>query len=520
MGSGSSRLDSRFTRHRPEGQPRVGIAAFLCGGAAAAASCSDPPQIEHKPTEKSIIQATLSGSLISSNIQISVKESPLDITQGNRSSSSTSVDNLSSQTNNGANSSSSTSVDNLSHQTNNGANSDNLENFYGQIYHSGTVSDLPSASIQHESTDTVSPLCKVANCTSQHDSFSLLSFASSTNQLQPLDLSANEILANPYESVSIPTSDTDHVPTLPSVSTTIFPAEDLLVASSLGSDAPTSTRSSEERTGSVLQVDLVSLSSDVSSNPGERSSSESRRNTRRLFWDAFSRQSYRTLDSTPLFSSPENSDLGYQDRWLLDIGDRAFRDRDDDDSIYLRRRRHGLNGVSWHSRSEIRERLRSGLSNNDGQRCPSGLHNDGACSCTLLVTEVSSITRIFVLAEALFEVLDEIHRQRGSLPHSFASVTAPESVVSSLPTKIHKKVETALSIDNVEHRIYYGNSLPFRCYICLADYENGDAIRILPCHHEYHMICVDKWLKEIHRVCPLCRRDVGEGVSPSSVPNQ
>ncbi|XP_042443597.1 uncharacterized protein LOC122028777 isoform X2 [Zingiber officinale] len=486
MGSGSSRLDSRFTRHRPEGQPRVGIAAFLCGGAAAAASCSDPPQIEHKPTEKSIIQATLSGSLISSNIQISVKESPLDITQGNRSSSSTSVDNLSSQTNN-----------------------DNLENFYGQIYHSGTVSDLPSASIQHESTDTVSPLCKVANCTSQHDSFSLLSFASSTNQLQPLDLSANEILANPYESVSIPTSDTDHVPTLPSVSTTIFPAEDLLVASSLGSDAPTSTRSSEERTGSVLQVDLVSLSSDVSSNPGERSSSESRRNTRRLFWDAFSRQSYRTLDSTPLFSSPENSDLGYQDRWLLDIGDRAFRDRDDDDSIYLRRRRHGLNGVSWHSRSEIRERLRSGLSNNDGQRCPSGLHNDGACSCTLLVTEVSSITRIFVLAEALFEVLDEIHRQRGSLPHSFASVTAPESVVSSLPTKIHKKVETALSIDNVE-----------QCYICLADYENGDAIRILPCHHEYHMICVDKWLKEIHRVCPLCRRDVGEGVSPSSVPNQ
>ncbi|XP_074588990.1 uncharacterized protein LOC141844910 [Curcuma longa] len=512
MGSGSSRLASRSPRHRPEGRPRVGIAAFLCGGAAAAASYTDPPQIEHKPAEKSVIQAALSGSLISSNIQISVKESSLNITQENGSSSSTSVDNLSSQTNNGANSSSSTSVDNLSRQTNNGANSDDLENSCGQIYHSGRVSDLPSASIQHDSTDTISPLCKVASCTSQHDSFSLLSFSSTTNQLQPGDLSANELLANSSESMSIPTSDTDHAP-LPSLSTTIFPAEDLLVASSLGSDAPTSTGSIEERTGSVLHVDLVSLSSDVSSNPGETSSSESRRNTRRLFWDAFSRQSYRTLDSTSLFSSPENSDLGYQDRWLLDIGDHAFRDRDDDDSIYLRRRRHGLNGVSWHSRSEIRERLRSGLSNNDGQTCPSGLHNDGACSCTLLVTEVSStrasITRIFVLAEALFEVLDEIHRQRGSLPHSFVSVTAPESVVSSLPTKIHKKVETALSVDNVE-----------RCYICLADYEHGDTIRILPCHHEYHMVCVDKWLKEIHRVCPLCRRDVSEGVSPSSVPNQ
>lgn len=38
----------------------------------------------------------------------------------------------------------------------------------------------------------------------------------------------------------------------------------------------------------------------------------------------------------------------------------------------------------------------------------------------------------------------------------------------------------------------------YRCYICLSAYEECDKIRVLPCHHEFHLLCVDKWLKEIH----------------------
>lgn len=56
------------------------------------------------------------------------------------------------------------------------------------------------------------------------------------------------------------------------------------------------------------------------------------------------------------------------------------------------------------------------------------------------------------------------------------------------------------------------NNFIRRCYICLSEYEEGDKIRILPCHHEFHLPCVDKWLKEIHGYCsaiyifgpPLC----------------
>ncbi|KAK9268774.1 hypothetical protein L1049_000536 [Liquidambar formosana] len=113
-----------------------------------------------------------------------------------------------------------------------------------------------------------------------------------------------------------------------------------------------------------------------------------------------------------------------------------------------------------------------------------------------------------MLAEALFEVLDEIHRQPVSLSLSMVSLPAPESVVDSFPLKSHKKRETVECGDDVE-----------QCYICLAEYEEGEKIRVLPCHHEYHMMCVDKWLKEIHGICPLCRGDVREGVPLCSVTN-
>lgn len=48
------------------------------------------------------------------------------------------------------------------------------------------------------------------------------------------------------------------------------------------------------------------------------------------------------------------------------------------------------------------------------------------------------------------QVLDEIHHQPGSLSLSVVSVPAPESIVNSLPSKIHRKPDTALGIDGVE----------------------------------------------------------------------
>ncbi|KAM0942155.1 putative transcription factor C2H2 family [Dioscorea sansibarensis] len=44
------------------------------------------------------------------------------------------------------------------------------------------------------------------------------------------------------------------------------------------------------------------------------------------------------------------------------------------------------------------------------------------------------------------------------------------------------------------------------CAICLADFAEGDEIRILPqCGHGFHAVCVDTWLGS-HSSCPSCRQ--------------
>lgn len=37
--------------------------------------------------------------------------------------------------------------------------------------------------------------------------------------------------------------------------------------------------------------------------------------------------------------------------------------------------------------------------------------------------------------------------------------------------------------------------LPPRCVVCFSDFEARQLLRVLPCNHEFHTKCVDKWLK-------------------------
>ncbi|XP_019172396.1 PREDICTED: RING-H2 finger protein ATL8-like [Ipomoea nil] len=51
-----------------------------------------------------------------------------------------------------------------------------------------------------------------------------------------------------------------------------------------------------------------------------------------------------------------------------------------------------------------------------------------------------------------------------------------------------------------------GKQLAADCAICLAEYAEGEEIRMLPqCGHGFHVQCIDTWLGS-HSSCPSCRQ--------------
>ncbi|KAM4802371.1 E3 ubiquitin-protein ligase RNF149-like [Urocitellus parryii] len=70
-----------------------------------------------------------------------------------------------------------------------------------------------------------------------------------------------------------------------------------------------------------------------------------------------------------------------------------------------------------------------------------------------------------------------------------------------------KKVIGQLLLHTVKHGEKGIDVDAENCAVCIENFKVKDVIRILPCKHIFHRICVDPWLLD-HRTCPMCKLDV------------
>ncbi|KAG8508062.1 E3 ubiquitin-protein ligase RLIM [Galemys pyrenaicus] len=66
---------------------------------------------------------------------------------------------------------------------------------------------------------------------------------------------------------------------------------------------------------------------------------------------------------------------------------------------------------------------------------------------------------------------------------------------------------TKAQIDNLAITSFGENDALKSCSVCIIEFTEGNRIRKLPCSHEYHVHCIDRWLSE-NTTCPICRREV------------
>lgn len=111
------------------------------------------------------------------------------------------------------------------------------------------------------------------------------------------------------------------------------------------------------------------------------------------------------------------------------------------------------------------------------------------------MTEAENYEALLSLAERLGEV-----KPKG----------LPKSDIEQLPSYRYSAAEetagTETAHSEAEEEKEPGQTV---CVVCMSDFETRQMVRVLPCSHEFHAKCVDKWLKT-NRTCPICRGDASE----------
>eukprot|EP01018_Ginkgo_biloba_P004866 Gb_12188 [translate_table: standard] len=193
---------------------------------------------------------------------------------------------------------------------------------------------------------------------------------------------------------------------------------------------------------------------------------ETRRHNGRRFWEALTRASSHRNIGTPATAAQDQflrtlrsmSDSRRQREERTQINEDMPNNNGnvlENRSLYLEERRR-------RARSQVRalQRLSNSFENLAGHERScilAGHHRTGRCSCQNVgrtddSNTRASISRIIMLAEALFEVLDEIHHQSMALSSrssvsSLGSFPAPDDIVESMPVRMYTKQEKIVNED-------------------------------------------------------------------------
>jgi hypothetical protein len=114
-----------------------------------------------------------------------------------------------------------------------------------------------------------------------------------------------------------------------------------------------------------------------------------------------------------------------------------------------------------------------------------------------------------------YDALLDVQEQNETRNSSFIHGASEEEINSNrCPTRILVSDDELVAVgdgnnddDNDESNSSFVERT--KCVICLEHYKENEYIRTLPCLHNFHTLCVDRWLT-INSLCPICKCNICE----------
>ncbi|KAI8089819.1 uncharacterized protein BX664DRAFT_333988 [Halteromyces radiatus] len=83
-----------------------------------------------------------------------------------------------------------------------------------------------------------------------------------------------------------------------------------------------------------------------------------------------------------------------------------------------------------------------------------------------------------------------------------------------LSSHLYRMTDIDLEL-SLPKQYHHANITMDECPICLDTFHIGSEYRILPCHHTFHISCVDPWLLGYKSSCPVCNQELVKSNHPS-----
>lgn len=120
------------------------------------------------------------------------------------------------------------------------------------------------------------------------------------------------------------------------------------------------------------------------------------------------------------------------------------------------------------------------------------------------VLVMNTVASVALFKNAVRSTLHPISRATAGRSSSSSRTTTPPTSPSGSDVE-GRPIQGRVSITQFKRLVGGEGISEVECCVCLCGFEGDEEVSELSCKHFFHKGCLEKWFRNRHSTCPLCR---------------